>query len=785
MSETPQQLMKIALSLNNDEKPETESQMEIPAAKVRSGLAELELQTSRAMQRLENIKSIPENPIALPTLGLLHQERKAPAEIFSFLETLIAQSDQTDDDSEFFILPPLDEVSHLALLSHSIVAYMSHLDYRKLSKITSKICNDTNRWLAHLFRFMDANASYHIDSTESILRAVRLAIVTRCPGYLEGGVPALANPCLYISENSSLVGLQYACRQLGLPLHCIRLVPSNTTFGAIGAMDISALQKIIASDLVANRTPLFLIADTGSSMCGYVDNIMRLQDVCRANSIWLHCRGHSLAAIAVTQGSGEVKPIADSISLNLGSWLGIPNLPVALLHRQIQNVALSVFESDPVLSRRLSSLSLWTTLQALGRDTISARIIKAFDSCRIMYDIVSRCPGIRVLSKAPGGETKTTISDLVMKPINFPLLFETAIAVVVFQFDGSQSDSTDENSIDQNSTNASASQDLTQNIINKSIEKVANISYFDKLNSWLGQNLQRDCSDVELEIVDHQIYGTCIRFCPLELGLGDSAPSLEMLENVASCLEAQIEILRATVKHRGTLNRLVERNEVLRLVHLTDWAGLGGVRFVPEGWETLLTDQAKTELNKLNTDLVETLRNTDNAFSLGEADGLICVRFGMVTEDTDVEELLELVISVGKRVQENSKVLDTMSEIVKKGIETATADLQRESEEKLWSDGILRHVPVFGQVVNWWSPPKETGIKGRSLNLTQGVVESTENIYKYHMQLAGSGNQIHGTKSPPTPMVQTSMVSASHSRNVSQSSGTSNADTATQPPAPV
>lgn len=58
-----------------------------------------------------------------------------------------------------------------------------------------------------------------------------LAIVTRCPGYLEGGVPALANPCLYISENSSLVGLQYACRQLGLPLHCIRLVPSNTTFG--------------------------------------------------------------------------------------------------------------------------------------------------------------------------------------------------------------------------------------------------------------------------------------------------------------------------------------------------------------------------------------------------------------------------------------------------------------------------------------------------------------------------------------------------------------------------
>lgn len=45
------------------------------------------------------------------------------------------------------------------------------------------------------------------------------------------------------------------------------------------------------------------------------------------------------------------------------------------------------------------------------------------------------------------------------------------------------------------------------------------------------------------------------------------------------------------------------------------------------------------------------------------------------------------------------------------------------------------------------------------------------------MQLSGSNNQIHGSKSPPTPMVQTS-VSANHSRNVSQSSGISNTDVA-------
>lgn len=288
----------------------------------------------------------------------------------------------------------------------------------------------------------------------------------------------------------------------------------------------------------------------------------------------------------------------------------------------------------------------------------------------------------------------------------FQLLFEHAVPVVVFQFDGNSRDilpqhspspenneskasnaspnvSSNESvevpavvaneSADTNpntNTNGSAKvsvDPVQQTMINKSIEKVANFAYFDKLNSWLGQNLQRECSEISLEIREHPVHGTCIRFCALELGLADTLPSIEQLEMLEDCLENQIDILRATVKHKATLNRLVEQSNVLRLVPLYDWAGLGGVRFVPEGWETWLTDQAKTELNKLNTDLVDALRATDNAFSLGEgADGLICVRFGMVTEDTDVEELLDLVISVGRSVQENSRVLDTMSEIVKK-----------------------------------------------------------------------------------------------------------------------
>lgn len=91
----------------------------------------------------------------------------------------------------------------------------------------------------------------------------------------------------------------------------------------------------------------------------------------------------------------------------------------------------------------------------------------------------------------------------------------------------------------------------------------------------------------------------------------------------------------ATVEHKDTFVRLVSENDSLHLVEMPGWAGLGGVRYAPPTWIHVMSDQAREELNKLNTQLVEMLRSTDAAFSLGEgADGLACVRFGMVTQDT-------------------------------------------------------------------------------------------------------------------------------------------------------
>ena len=77
--------------------------------------------------------------------------------------------------------------------------------------------------------------------------------------------------------------------------------------------------------------------------------------------------------------------------------------------------------------------------------------------------------------------------------------------------------------------------------------------------------------------------------------------------------------MNATVAQKETLYNLLNDSTCLKLVELPDWAGLGGVRFIPEGWIRDNPENLnKDELNRLNQQIVQQLRNTDAAFSIGK-----------------------------------------------------------------------------------------------------------------------------------------------------------------------
>ncbi|KAG8238585.1 hypothetical protein J437_LFUL017933, partial [Ladona fulva] len=241
---------------------------------------------------------------------------------------------------------------------------------------------------------------------------------------------------------------------------------------------------------------------------------------------------------------------------------------------------------------RLNCLSLWATLLALGREGIQARLRRAFESSEQLWKKLTKYTNLRLLNQQPGGEEGSySVADLITKPVSTAILFEVVACTVVLQYvpEGFRDD-------------------------NKKVPP-----YYDKLNSWLGQILQRDAPSVPIEICELETSGVVLRYCPLELGS---------------------EILTATVTHKETFSKLVNASPRLQAVEMPQWAGLGGVRYIPESWlpspvapVTLpsqspskdsspppsaipMTDQSKEELNRLHTQLVERLRGTDAAFSI-------------------------------------------------------------------------------------------------------------------------------------------------------------------------
>ncbi|KAK0077549.1 hypothetical protein PV325_003764 [Microctonus aethiopoides] len=737
-------------------------------------VVDLEVQTSQMISRLDGtldrINDIGGITWNTPSGFLTHPKNSKT--VLSLLEDLIIHEDaqQIIEDgngeqttNQISSLPTLTEASRLTFITHSISAYAVALSRSHAQKLAGRLAADTTRWLSHIFHFVDCASSFHEDHLEGLVRVTRLALHKKYPRYIEDGFTALTSspPIIYSSVAAPLGVVQHLCRQLSLPLHCIRPIPQNTMFGPRQSMDISALERRLAEDSQSNNvTPLLVLAEVGSVITGHCDNVARLREICDKYNVWLHLRGHSLAALALNNSPKDLPvKIADSITLLLGVWLGIPSLPVVTLYRltdtkggkpTTRDTTLSLVSGlmAESLSRRLPTLPLWAALQVLGRDGIQSRLKQCFQVIEELYNKLKKFSNIKFLSQLPGGEGGTyTINDVIANPMNGSQLFEIVASTLVFQYIPTTRDT-------------------------QSSER--NPTYYDKFNCWLGQILQRDIENVPIELCEIEQQGVAIRICCLESIV--PPPTSDDIENVVACLEQQIEILNATVEHKDTFVRLVSQNDSLHFVEMSGWAGLGGVRYAPPTWIQIMTEQTKEELNRLNNQLVEALRDTDAAFSLGEgADGLACVRFGMVTQDTDLEKLLSLVLQVGREVEARSKLLDTISEVVKRGIEAAQTDLERENAEKLWQEGILRHVPVVGTFVNWWSPPsKESGVRGRSLNLQAGVVESTENIYKYHMQLQPNSttNNGSGARTPPQPLVQTPVGAGSqnHSRSSSHSS---------------
>ncbi|XP_053411212.1 pyridoxal-dependent decarboxylase domain-containing protein 1 isoform X3 [Nycticebus coucang] len=621
-----------------------------------------------------------------------------------------------DEEPQSARAQSIGEQGHMALLGHSLGAYISTLDKEKLRKLTTRILSDTTLWLCRIFRYENGCAYFHEEEREGLAKICRLAIHSRYEDFVVDGFNVLYNkkPVIYLSA-AARPGLgQYLCNQLGLPFPCLCRVPCNTMFGSQHQMDVAFLEKLIKDDIERGRLPLLLVANAGTAAVGHTDKIGRLKELCEQYGIWLHVEGVNLATLALGYVTSSVLAATkcDSMTLTPGPWLGLPAVPAVTLYKHDDpalTLVAGLTSNKP--ADKLRALPLWLSLQYLGLDGIVERIKHACQLSQRLQESLKKVNHIKIL-----------VEDELSSP------------VVVFRF----------------------FQELTGSVSDPAFKAVSALNVApstvsrerhscDALNRWLGEQLKQLVPLSGLTVMDLEVEGTCVRFSPLMTAavLGTQAEDVDQL---VAYIQSKLPVLSCTLQLREEFKQEVEGTAGLLHVDDPNWPGIGVVRYehANDDKNSLKSDP---EGEKIHAGLLKKLNEleSDLTFKMGPEYKSMksCLYIGMTSEDIDISELVETIVVTAREIEENSRLLENMTEVVRKGIQEAQVELQKANEERLLEEGVLRQIPVVGSVLNWFSPVQALQ-KGRTFNLTEGSLESTEPIYVYKAQ--GSG-----VTPPPTP----------------------------------
>ncbi|MFH4981098.1 hypothetical protein AB6A40_007807 [Gnathostoma spinigerum] len=300
--------------------------------------------------------------------------------------------------------------------------------------------------------------------------------------------------------------------------------------------------------------------------------------------------------------------------------------------------------------------------------------------------------------------------------------------------------------------------DATNHSSNVFTDSVAySIEYANSLNAWLGQGLISDCRTLGIQLIElGGMRGNAFRFCPLEVS-ASYGTRIAHVQDFLKQLTDAIAVLDSTVSAHDGFHELQSQYPSLFLLPVERWAGVGGACYIPSivkgtppsEWN----DKQKQQVSYLNVELVHSLRSVDSAFSSGESSvyGVSCVKFGMLSNEKDIIDLLNLVAERGKEIEDSQQYLDSLAAMIRQGIETVNEDLKRENEARLMHEGIMRQIPIMSSFVNWISPlNKEVqNIKGRSFDLKTGQIQPSEVFYKVKdMELNMASKEPHQSFKP-------------------------------------
>ena len=210
-----------------------------------------------------------------------------------------------------------------------------------------------------------------------------------------------------------------AARHLGFRPDQLRVLPTDDAF-RLRPQDVI---EAIDADLAADRLPVLVSANAGSTNTGAVDPIGELADACHERGVWLHVDGaYGAFAVLTERGKGAMQGMekADSITLDPHKWLAMPFEVGCLLVREGRLLE-QAFELHPEylkeghkagvnfadrglqLTRASRAIKVWLSIETFGLDAFRATIDRALDQTLAAQARIEADPRLELVTQASLG----------------------------------------------------------------------------------------------------------------------------------------------------------------------------------------------------------------------------------------------------------------------------------------------------------------------------------------------------------------------------------------------
>jgi aromatic-L-amino-acid decarboxylase len=237
---------------------------------------------------------------------------------------------------------------------------------------------------------------------------------------------------LYVSDQGHHA-IEKAALLAGFPPASVRRIASDERF----RIRLDALERAIAQDRMAGRTPFFVVGNAGTTNTGAVDDLAALAGLCERERLWFHVDGAYGGFFLLTEDGRR----SDSAVLDPHKGLFLPYGTGALLVRDGETLkrahALtaeylpSMQEApdlvdfnllSPELSRDFRGLRVWLPLKMHGIGPFRTNLEEKLALTRLAAEGLAEIPGMEILAEpqlsivafrlAPGGHDAAALDAL-------------------------------------------------------------------------------------------------------------------------------------------------------------------------------------------------------------------------------------------------------------------------------------------------------------------------------------------------------------------------------------